>query len=108
MHESIAKRAWWGLLILPCVGYTAFSFTEGRPPLSIGSIAYSLLYMDPLLKINSMFDAFDSGYLNSNEFSEEINACFDSDSKLSTETTTEEVEDTISKMKAIRILIIII
>ena len=77
IHESIDKRAWWGMLILPCVGYVALTFTEEVAVFSIGSVAWSILFLDPLLKISSLLDALDLGYLNSNEFSDEINACFD-------------------------------
>ena len=77
IHESIDKRAWWGMLILPCVGLDVLILLYKGTFLSLGSIGWSILFLDPLLKISSFLDALDLGYLNSNKFSDEINACFD-------------------------------
>ena len=106
MHESIAQRAWWGLLIFPFVGYVNFAFILGYAPVSLGSIAYSILYLDPLLKINTLLDNLESGYLNSNKFSDEINACFDTNSKLFTDINIEDEQDTMNVMRRIRKLIL--
>ena len=106
IHESIDKRAWWGMLILPCVGYVALTFTKGVAIFSIGSIAWSILFLDPLLKISSFLDALDLGYLNSNKFSDEINACFDANSDLTTKIEIKKHADTVNIVRAFRGLII--
>ena len=106
MHESIAQRAWWGLLIFPFVGYVNFAFILGYAPVSLGSIAYSILYLDPLLKINTLLDNLESGYLNSNKFSDEINACFDANSDLTTKIEIKKHADTVNIVRAFRGLII--
>ena len=108
IHESIDKRAWWGMLILPCVGYVAYTFMEGYAVFSIGSVAWSILFLDPLLKISSLLDNLDLGFLNSNEFSDEINACFDANYELTTKIEIKNHADTLNNIKAMKWLIIVV
>ena len=106
IHESIDKRAWWGMLILPCVGLDVLILLYKGTFLSLGSIGWSILFLDPLLKISSFLDALDLGYLNSNKFSDEINACFDANSDLTTKIEIKKHADTVNIVRAFRGLII--
>ena len=88
MHQLVTKRAWWCLLILPTIGLDiAVAFVGKLPSISIGSIAYSSLFYGIVIKMNELFDEYDSGYFNSHKFSDETNACFDANSMLDTATT---------------------
>ena len=106
IHESIDKRAWWGMLILPCVGLDVLILLYKGTFLSLGSIGWAILFLDPLRKIFSLLDAFDQGYLNSNKFSDEINACFDDNAGMTTKVEIKEHADTLNNVRAFQGLII--